>query len=356
MHSWQTLVAALLLSQSAAADSTTIAFGSCLRQWKPAPILDTVRALEPDAFIFAGDNVYTDTGLFRFMDEPGRIAKAYRQLDETMEYRLLKQSTRLFATWDDHDYGQNNAGAEYPWKQEAKQQFLNFFDIPRDSPIRQRAGIYDVHYLGDGEQRIQILLLDTRTFRSPLTQAEPNQQCPRSRLVATSDRTTTLLGDAQWRWLSDQLEQPAALRLVVSSIQVIPDQHCYEKWGNFPHERQRLIDLIRDADAKHTIIISGDRHLGEISKLPNDNTFPLYEITASGLNSAGAGKGEYNAYRISNDNVRADHFGVVRLDNDASPTVELTLYDVNGEVIQQYLIDYTSWEIRPHHVPGGARP
>ena len=356
MHSWQTLVAALLLSQSAAADSTTIAFGSCLRQWKPAPILDTVRALEPDAFIFAGDNVYTDTGLFRFMDEPGRIAKAYRQLDETMEYRLLKQSTRLFATWDDHDYGQNNAGAEYPWKQEAKQQFLDFFDIPRDSPIRQRAGIYDVHYLGDGEHRIQILLLDTRTFRSPLTQAEPNQQCPRSRLVATSDRTTTLLGDAQWRWLSDQLEQPAALRLVVSSIQVIPDQHCYEKWGNFPHERQRLIDLIRDADAKHTIIISGDRHLGEISKLPNGNTFPLYEITASGLNSAGAGKGEYNAYRISNDNVRADHFGVVRLDNDASPTVEITLYDVNGEVIQQYLIDYTSWEIRPHHVPGGARP
>ncbi len=354
MRSWQTLVAALLLSQSAAADTTTIAFGSCLRQWKPAPILNTVRALEPDAFIFAGDNVYTDTGLFRFMDEPGRIAKAYRQLDDAMEYRLLKQSTRLLATWDDHDYGQNNAGAEYPWKQEAKQQFLDFFDIPRDSPIRQRAGIYDVHYLGDGEHRIQILLLDTRTFRSPLTQAEPNQQCPRSRLVATSDRTTTLLGDAQWHWLSDQLEQPAKLRLLVSSIQVIPDQHCYEKWGNFPHERQRLIDLIRDADAKHTIIISGDRHLGEISKLPGDTTFPLYEITASGLNSAGAGKGEYNAYRISDDNVRADHFGAVRLVNDDSPAVELTLYDVHGEVIQQYLIDYTSWEIKPLFSPGDA--
>ena len=354
MRSWQTLVATLLLSQSAVAETTTIAFGSCLRQWKPAPILDTVRALKPDAFIFAGDNVYTDTGLFRFMDEPGRISKAYRQLDEKIEYQLLKQSTRLFATWDDHDYGQNNAGAEYRWKQEAKQEFLDFFDIPGDSPMRQRAGIYDVHYLDDGEHRIQILLLDTRTFRSPLQQAEPNQQCPRSRLVATPDRTTTLLGDAQWRWLSDQLKQPAALRLVVSSIQVIPDQHCYEKWGNFPHERERLIDLIRDADAKHTIIISGDRHLGEISKLPDDTTFPLYEITASGLNSAGAGKGEYNPFRISEDNVRVDHFGVVRLVKDASPVVELTFYDENGEVIQQYLIDYTSWEIKPHYSPGGA--
>lgn len=346
MRSWQILFAVLLLSQSAVADTTTIAFGSCLRQWKPAPILDTVRLLEPDAFIFAGDNVYTDTGLFRFMDEPGRIFKAYQQLAKTTEYQALKQSTRLFATWDDHDYGQNNAGAEYPWKQEAKQQFLTFFDIPGDTSMRQRAGIYDVHYLGDGERRIQIVLLDTRTFRGPLQQAEPNQQCPRSRLVATSDRTTTLLGDAQWRWLSNQLKQPAALRLVVSSIQVIPDQHCYEKWGNFPHERQRLIDLIRDADAKHTIIISGDRHLGEISRLSDRNTFPIYEITASGLNSAGAGKGEFNPYRISEDNVRVDHFGVVRLIEDALHAVELTLYDVNGAVIQQYLIDYASWAIR----------
>jgi alkaline phosphatase D len=346
MRSWQTLFAALILNQPALADTTTIAFGSCLRQWKPAPILDTVRTLEPNAFIFAGDNVYTDTGLFRFMDEPGRISKAYQQLEKTIEYQLLKESTQLYATWDDHDYGQNNAGAEYAWKQEAKQQFLDFFEIPEDRPMRQRAGIYDVHYLGDAEHRIQILLLDTRTFRDPLQQADPNPECPRSRLVATADRSTTLLGEAQWRWLSDQLKQPAALRLIVSSIQVIPDQHCYEKWGNFPHERQRLIDLIRAADARHTIIISGDRHLGEISTLRGDNTFPLYEITASGLNSAGAGKGEFNPYRISEDNVRVDHFGVVRLINDAEPMVELALYDVEGAVIQRYLIDYASWKMK----------
>lgn len=339
------LVLLLFAGQANAVDSTTVAFGSCLRQWKPAPILDTVRSLAPDAFIFAGDNVYTDTGLFRFKREPERIAKAYQQLAESSDYRALKDSTQLFATWDDHDYGRNNAGAEYQWKEEAKQQFMRFFDIPEDSPVRRRPGIYAAHYLGDDDQRIQILLLDTRTFRSPLEYGEPDQQCPRSRLVATQDGSTTVLGDAQWRWLSEQLKQPAALRLIVSSIQVIPDGHCYEKWGNFPHERQRLIQLIRDSGAKHTIIISGDRHLGEISRLPGvGKGFPLYEVTASGLNSAGAGKGEHNPYRVTTDNVRVDHFGSVRFILGESPTVELTLHDFEGKVVHRYLIDYSSWE------------
>ena len=341
------LSALLLLGQAASANTVTIAFGSCLRQWKPAPILDTISSLKPTAFIFSGDNVYTDTGFYRFRREPGRIAKAYQQLAEMPEYQTLKKSTRLLATWDDHDYGRNNAGAEYRWKDEAKQQYLKFFDIADDSPLRNRSGIYSVHYLGEAESRTQILLLDTRTFRGPLRQAEPNEECPRSRLVATEDESRTLLGDDQWDWLSAQLRQPAALRLIVSSIQVIPDGHCFEKWGNFPHERERLIQLIRETDARRTIIISGDRHLGEISVLQGtDNTFPLYEITASGLNSAGAGKGERNPYRISDDNVRVDHFGVIRLVRDATAYVELRLYDVNGAVVQQYDIDYASWRLR----------
>ena len=337
----------LLAAQLCYADTTTIAFGGCLRQWDAVPILDTISTLKPDAFIFTGDNVYTDTGLYRFKSEPGRIAKAYRQLAGIAEYQRLKDSTRLFATWDDHDYGRNNAGAEYRWKDESKRQFMSFFDIANDAPMKNRPGIYAVHYLGDGGSRIQLLLLDTRSFRAPLQQAEPNDQCPRSRLVATHDDTTTILGEDQWLWLAAQLEQPAALRLIVSSIQVIPDGHCYEKWGNFPHERERLIRLIREADARQTIIISGDRHLGEISTLPGtEDASPLYEITASGLNSAGAGEGEINPYRLGDDNVRVDHFGTVRLVQRASPYVELSLYGNDGAAIQQYEIDYASWELR----------
>jgi hypothetical protein len=41
------------------------------------------------------------------------------------------------------------------------------------------------------------------------------------------------------------LRQPADVRVIVSSIQVLPDDHRFEKWGNFPAERRRLLALIR---------------------------------------------------------------------------------------------------------------
>jgi alkaline phosphatase D len=336
----------LLAAQSAAANDVTIAFGSCLRQWKPVPILDTVRSKSPTAFIFTGDNVYTDAGPYRFKPDPGRIGEAYRQLASLPEFKALRDSIHLFATWDDHDYGRNDAGREYRWKAESKQLFMDFHRVPADSPVRERPGVYSVEYLGEPDQRIQILLLDTRYFRDALQPGAPTRDCPNGRLEATVDSSTTVLGEAQWRWLEAQLREPAAVRLIVSSIQVIPDEHCYEKWGNFPHERRRLLRLLGHGDVGRSIIISGDRHLGEVSMLPgSSDTFPLYEITASGLNSAGAGKGEHNRYRLSSDNVRVDHFGVVRYSSRGLTEVELILYRVDGSVARRYTVDYASWQL-----------
>jgi alkaline phosphatase D len=341
------LVALLVQAQAGAADSTTIAFGSCLRQWKPAPVLDTVAALQPDVFIFSGDNVYTDVGPWRSSKEPERIALAYRQLAEKPGYRALRQSTRVLATWDDHDYGRNNAGAEYPWKAESKAAFVEFFSIPPHASVHHRDGVYSAHLIGDADHRIQIILLDTRTFRGPLQEAAVNAQCPRSRLVPSGDRSVTVLGPQQWHWLEQQLQQPVALRLIVSSIQVIPEQHCYEKWANFPHERDRLLDLLSEPGAPRTLLLSGDRHLGEISMLAgSDGRFPLYEVTASGLNSAGAGRGEVNRHRLTDENVRSDHFGLIRYHHDAPARVEVALLSSQGSALQQIILDYQTWQIR----------
>jgi alkaline phosphatase D len=331
-----------LLSSGAGAADTTIAFGSCLRQWNPAPILDSVRALKPDLFIFAGDNVYSDNGPYRYEEEPERIALAYMELGGKPRFEALRQSTRLLATWDDHDYGRNNAGAEYPWKQAAKEAFMEFFDIADDAPVRQHPGVYSAHDIGPPDSRIQVVLLDTRSFRGPLRDAPPDQQCPDGRLVAVNDSSSSLLGEQQWAWLEDRLREPAALRLIVSSIQVIPDRHCFEKWGNFPRERARLLKQVAGSGVR-TVFLSGDRHLGEISMLPaQPGTLPLYEVTASGLNAAGAGRGEYNPYRVTRDNVRVDHFGVVRY-RRTSATVELALHDTRGTPLQQYFLDYPTW-------------
>ena len=340
----RSIVAWLLLmlatSSNAAPGRFDIAFGSCLRQWKAQPVWDGILAADPGLFVYLGDNVYTDTGPYRFRDEPGRITEAYAELAGNPGFQRLRASVPILATWDDHDYGANNAGAEYPFKQESKQAFMDFFAIPQDSPLHRRDGIYRSETIDTPAGRVQVLLLDTRSFRSPLRYGATDEACPRSRIVADDSHGASMLGEAQWAWLHRQLRQPADLRVIASSIQVIPDSHCFEKWANFPRERQRLLDAITHAPGAPVILLSGDRHLGEISRIDLADGRPLYEVTASGLNSAGAGKGEKNRFRATDDNVRIDHFGLLRLRrHHPHPSLSVELRDVVGNVIQSIQID-----------------
>lgn len=328
---------------AAGSGALVLAFGSCLRQQEPQPVWKTLQRLAPDALVLGGDNVYSDTGSYLLRPEPSRIGTAYAELAANPDWSALRERTTVFATWDDHDYGRNDGGADYPHKEAAKAFFMDFFSVPPDAAMRQRPGIYDAHWLQPDGQRVQLLLLDTRSFRSPLVPATPNASCPRRRWGQNTAGDATVLGEEQWRWLTARLAEPAALHLLVSSIQVIPEEHCYEKWSNFPAERKRLLDLLAQASAP-VLILSGDRHLGEISQLPADDTrrWPLVELTSSGLNSAGAGEGEANRYRALPDNVRVDNLATVRIERDgASPVVGLSLLAAqDGSVLQQLGIRY----------------
>ena len=330
----------LLVPLFCQAAEKTIAFGSCLHQWNPQPVWGAIRELKPDAFIFAGDNVYADAGPHALRGDPERIGSAYDALASDRGFQSFRARIPIYATWDDHDYGKNDAGAEYRFKEESKDYFMAFFGIGEDDPMRRRPGIYQVRYLGHGEERIQIILLDTRSFRSPLNRAGPSSDCPRVNLRPNTDADATMLGDAQWQWLADRLREPALLRILVSSIQVIPDAHCFEKWANFPRERERLFDLVRESRAERLVIVSGDRHLAEVSKLPAERLgYPLYEVTASGMNSAGAGKGEQNGYRITADNFREDHFGLIRLfEEQGKQQLSLAIHDLDGRRVLHEVI------------------
>lgn len=318
----------LSLSAAAAPSPTAIAFGSCLRQWKPQPIWNAITSLRPNLFLFLGDNVYADT------TEPDTMRRAYEELGSQEGFRRLRETCPIHATWDDHDYGANDAGADYPIRETSQEIFLDFFDVPPDAPQRTRPGIYSVHFYGPPERRLQIILLDTRYFRSPLKPAPTTAECPRVNHAPNTDPDATILGLDQWRWLAGQLRRPARVRMIASSIQVIPDEHCFEKWANFPHERERLFQTIRQSGASGVVLISGDRHLAEISRLEGAVGYPLYEITSSGMNSGGAGEGEGNRHRLTADNFRGDNFGLIQIDWESRiPSLRLQIHDVDGRVV-----------------------
>jgi alkaline phosphatase D len=320
-----------------------IAFGSCAHQDRPQPIWDAVVASKPDLFLFIGDTVYADT-----TDMDVMRAK-YAKLAALPGWQKLWRTCPVFATWDDHDYGANDAGAEYPKKVESQKVFLEFFREPKDSPRWRRPGVYHARVFGPPGNQVQVILLDTRYFRSPL------KKRPRSNLYDPNpDPAATFLGAEQWKWLGEQLKVPARVRLIASSIQVIAEDHGFEKWMNFPHERQRLFDLIRDTQAGGVLFLSGDRHLAELSQTDDGAGYPLFDLTSSGLNQADKRwrRVEVNRHRVATMPY-GDNFGLVAIDWDRDdPRVSLQIRDVDGDVTIQQKIPLSL--LQPVPAPTGG--
>ncbi|MEZ4735564.1 MAG: alkaline phosphatase D family protein [Caldilineaceae bacterium] len=200
------------LPQTRNAVVTALAFGSCANQTKQQLIWDAVLAGRPDLFVFLGDNIYGDT------EEMDLLRARYNQLAQNPHFQRVRAQIPIIATWDDHDYGTNDAGADYPKKEESKQIFLDFFGEPAVSERRLREdGIYTAYVYGPVGQRVQVILLDTRWNRSPLVAVSEAAYAERRRqrigpYTANPDPDAQLLGEAQWRWLEAQLQQPAELR------------------------------------------------------------------------------------------------------------------------------------------------
>jgi alkaline phosphatase D len=235
---------------------------------------------------------------------------------------------RVLATWDDNDYGLNDGGAEFPHKEQSQALFADFWDIPSDDPRRWRPGIYYAETFGPEGKRVHVILLDTRYFRSPLKPSDEPGAPGKERYLPDPDPTKTMLGEAQWEWLGEQLRKPADLRLIVSSMQVLANGHGWEKWGNLPAERQKLFDLVAETGANGVVLLSGDRHIGGFYKWTDSVPYPLYEITSSGLNKFYAAAEEAGPNRIGAVYGKPN-FGTIDIDWWADEII-LAVRDMNG--------------------------
>ncbi|MFO0175869.1 MAG: alkaline phosphatase D family protein, partial [Planctomyces sp.] len=273
-------------------------------------------------FIFLGDNIYADT------DDPEVMRQKYKLLSANKGFKKLIKTTPVIATWDDHDYGENDAGREYPFKRESKDIFLKFWNEPAVSPRREHEGIYTCYRFGEpGSGRsLQIILLDTRTFRDPLFKSP--QGSWKNDYLPDLDPQKTLLGDQQWAWLKERLLEPADLRIIGSSIQFAHEHNGWESWTNLPRELLRMVDLIRQTRASGVLFISGDVHWGELSRLQAPNCYPLYDLTASGLNQDWD-RLEPNGNRLG-EACMDFHFGMLEITWGATPSVQLRIHDMTG--------------------------
>lgn len=309
-----------------------IAFGSCCIQLGDLSIFRTIQDMDPDLFLALGDNMYVDLislpGVFA---DSLALATSYNILGNDPYYRTFRQKVPVIATWDDHDYGGNNRGNEYPYKRATKNLFLNFFKEPKTSDRWNHPGIYTSYYYGDEAHRLQIIVLDTRTFLDVFS-GEP--------IAPTRDTTKNFLGEEQWTWLRGELQKPAKVRIVMSSTQMLHQHNGFESWTNYPHELQRFFRTIKETQAEGVFMVSGDVHWAELSRQQPDGMYPLYDMTSSGLNQI-EDFPRANQYRVGNA-TRDLNFGMIDIDWNSTPiNITLRVYNKQGQVRIEQAIPLT---------------
>jgi alkaline phosphatase D len=313
----------VLALRRARAEATTatplqrILFGSCSKDYKPQPLWKPICESRPDLWIWLGDNVYGS------VDNLTEFAGKYRNAKSKEGYQELLKTCPVIGTWDDNDFGVSNGGKENPHKVESQKLLMDFLDEPADSPRRQQAGVYAAYTYGPVGKQVKVILLDGRYHRE------------------APGKDADILGEEQWKWLEQELTSSTAdVNLIGSGIQVLSSQHLFEKWENFPKARGRLFDLISKSRARNVILLSGDRHFGEISCLRDDRfAYPLYDITSSGMThfAESSIKNLYYDFQNETNPLRRGvvyvglNFGALTIQWDTSPrTVTLQIRDVNN--------------------------
>jgi len=246
-------------------------------------------------------------------------------------------TSEIIGEWDDHDYGVNDAGKNHSKRDESKELLLDFLEVSDSDKIRSHDGVYSDYDYTFNDKLLKIILLDTRYFRDTLDpdMGSTNRYLP--------NEQGDILGEEQWQWFENVLRNSKAdFHIVGSGIQVIAEEQGYEKWSNFPKSRDRMFELLSTINPKPLLIISGDRHIAEISKIDITGLdYPLYDFTASGLTHTwGMAWNEPNKYRVDSLIV-SKNFGLIKLDwEKANPAVTLEVRDDFDKLIQKIKIDY----------------
>jgi alkaline phosphatase D len=320
------------------ADDTVItrfAFGSCLNENRDMKIWDVIAAQNPQAFLLIGDNVYGDTRPTNGADIP-TLAASYKKLNSRAEFDRFRRSVPMMTAWDDHDYGANDAGGAFAFKEWAEKAYETYWGSSDE--VKSRPGVYESRIVGPKGKRVQFIILDGRFFRSDLATMPYRDPGPAlGWYIPNMDPKATILGQEQWDWLAQELEKTADVRFIISSTQVITDAHNFEGWTNFPMERDRLYALLGQKGVNNAIFLTGDRHSGGFYKtnVPGLSK-PLWDFTSSSLNFA-FGKGDGSERepdpRRTGGFWGIPNFGQIDIDW-ATKKVTMTLRKDDGSVIE----------------------
>ena len=300
------LIKSLLLLSSLSLANTnnykkfTIIFGSCSNQNTKMIHWKTIIDYKPDLLILLGDNVYGDFN----NESANQLKQAYKKLSENSNFQYIKNNIPIISIWDDHDYGINDGGRNWKYKNIAKKLFLNFFSVNSNDVRYKRDGIHNSNDILLFNKKIKIVSLDTRYFKDDFILNQDRSLNKKYKIDYNKNKT--ILGKEQWKWLNNELKKEYDLLILLSSFQVLSASHGWEKWNNIFYEREKLLKLLNKNPL--SLILSGDRHLAGIYNYKN-----IYEITASSFNQRTFNTIEKDNLRVG-ELINKNNFGIIELD------------------------------------------
>lgn len=339
----------------------TIAFGSCAYQNEPGgydrlnsspygaeyQIFESIYTTAPDLFIWLGDNVY-----YREADWTSRTGMIHRWSHDRSNPHLrgFLATIPQYATWDDHDYGPNDATRDF-WNKATATEIFTLFHGNPSAGLPETPGIFTFFNYGD----VNVALLDNRTYRTVYG------------LNHSSDGTAPqMLGRPQIDWLVETLKYrrnqsissyPSTFNLIAVGHQIIPPRGR-DAQRNAPDEWSYLFRRLVEEEIHNVIFITGDVHFGEVSKLtvprgaapgvtgvPGDGnrSMVFHEVTASPLTAgpwAGAPAAQ-NPHRLDifpgePDRVGQRNFASLSFEGPLHQrSAVIRFYDSDGRLLNQ---------------------
>lgn len=290
-------------------------------------IFSTMAHQPADFMLWLGDNWYTREA--DYMSTWGLHYRPHHDRSLPVLQPLLKAMPH-YATWDDHDYGPNDFGFSYIFKEESRQVFMDYWANPTYGEKGQ--GIYTQFMHND----VAFFLLDDRTWR--------NNDAWRDSVNGAPDTGKRMFGKQQMHWLKDALlsQRNAPFKIIATGSQVLNPVSPYDCFRHYEAEFNELMDFITAYDIPGVVFLTGDRHRSEIIRMDRPGNYPLYDITASPLTSHVYGPGGAETdmkERVPNTLVVAQNYAKISITGaKEARTLQVQFFDIAG-------IEKAQWQV-----------
>ena len=322
-----------------AQQSTRVAFGCCMDHSERQDVFDALNLADPEVFVFLGNTVDVDAG---DMDD---MLEAYDVLNRFRGPKVLRRQSAVMSMWNRTDYAiDGQAGTNNPLKYAVRNHFLTFWREPISSPrMFQEHGIAKAVVFGEAPQRVQVIMLDGRWNRDPLTRVGWVERLKRAldseQGPYLPNPSATLLGDAQWQWLAEQLQKPAEVRVLMSATPFFAPLNGYDSWAMYATEQQRLVEMLQQLQPQGLVLATGDRGFGELAKIDDVLSYPLWQVTSGYLSSAS--EAPYRFEQRHGEALEQARYGQIEVRWQDTPELILSLRDVDGRALVEQSVGLT---------------